>query len=272
MPIYYGKHGTNTDRSSDKFAFINNCGFSERVSHMHVDRPDGRSDYQLIYIKSGEMTFVQGQTSLVLGEGHVVLYRPHQPQNYFVSGASTSYFWIHFAGTAMEQVLHFFEDVCYKIGPLPEFEQFCRLFYMDYHLSGRYNALRYEGELLVLLARICELSHPLPNGDKDYSKISPAVLAMHGDFPRRADNSDLATLCGMSKYYFIKLFKSAVGTTPQQYYTAMIIDKSKQLLETTTHTVGEIATLCGIDDALYFSRLFKKHVGLSPAVYRQKRQ
>ena len=43
MPVYYGKNSVNTDKSSDKFACINNCGFSERVSHMHVDRPDGRS-------------------------------------------------------------------------------------------------------------------------------------------------------------------------------------------------------------------------------------
>jgi AraC-like DNA-binding protein len=74
----------------------------------------------------------------------------------------------------------------------------------------------------------------------------------------------------MSKYYFIKLFKSATGATPQQYYMAMLMDKSKLLLSNTSHTVGEIATQCGIEDALYFSRLFKKHVGCSPSAYRSK--
>lgn len=270
MPFYYGKQKNSSDQGSDRYVHINNCGFCERITQMRVDRPAGRADHQLIYVKSGALTFVFEDRSITLGEGCIFLYRPGDPQRYFVSSPSASYFWIHFTGTEIPRMIEFFEDVCYKIGPFPEFERFCRSFYADFQLAKRHNEMRFEGELIVLLARLSELIAPPQNSERDYSKISQAVLAMHDAFPRRADNEALAALCGISKYYFIKLFKSATGTTPQQYYMTMLMDKSKLLLTNTSHTVGEIAAQCGIEDALYFSRLFKRHVGCSPSEYRQK--
>lgn len=270
MPFYFGKQRNSSDQGSDQYVHINNCGFCERITQMRVDRPAGRADYQLIYIKNGELTFILEGRNISLGEGGIFLYRPNVPQHYFVSSASASYFWIHFTGTEIPRMIEFFEDVCYKIGPFPEFERFCRSFYADFQLAKRHNEMRFEGELIVLLARLSELLHPTEISEKDYSKISKAILFMHDEFPHRADNDTLSALCGMSKYYFIKLFKSATGATPQQYYMTMLMDKSKLLLSNTSHTVGEIAAQCGIEDALYFSRLFKKHVGCSPSEYRMK--
>ena len=270
MPFYYGKQKSSSDRESDKYVYINNCGFCEKITQMQVERPTGRTDYQLIYIKSGEMTFLLEDRRVTLGEGGIFFYRPAKPQRYFVSSPSASYFWIHFAGTEIPRMINFFEDVCYQIGPFPEFERFCRSFYADFQLAKRHNEMRFEGELIVLLARLFELICPPQISEKDYSKISKAVLSMHSHFPFRADNSALSAMCGMSKFHFIKLFKSATGSTPQQYYMTMLMDKSKMLLVNTNHTICEIAALCGVEDALYFSRLFKKHVGCSPSEYRQQ--
>ena len=78
-----------------------------------------------------------------------------------------------------------------------------------------------------------------------------------------------AELCGISEFYFIKLFKKSLGISPQEYYAKIIIDKSTYLLINTDYSISEIATLCGIEDALYFSRMFKKHTGISPRAYRK---
>ena len=100
--------------------------------------------------------------------------------------------------------------------------------------------------------------------------IRPALSVMSSDNPMSVSNEELARLCGLSKSYFVKLFGDIMGTSPQQYHTALLINKSCNLLATSSYNISEIARLCGMEDALYFSRLFKKHVGLSPRDYHKK--
>ena len=87
----------------------------------------------------------------------------------------------------------------------------------------------------------------------------------------RRSNEELAKLCGISKFYFMKLFKKTLGVSPQEYYAELIIDKSSNLLIDTDYSISEISKLCGIEDALYFSRMFKKHMGISPLAYRKNK-
>lgn len=46
---------------------------------------------------------------------------------------------------------------------------------------------------------------------------------------------------------------------------------AQNLLETTDYNISEVAAAVGYDNALYFSRLFRKHIGVSPSEYRKKR-
>lgn len=263
MPAYFSLGTKNSDTVSEKYLHINNCGFCEDMDNTAVSRPRGRQDYQLIYLKSGQMTF--GQQAL--GPGYVYLYKPGQPQHYRVCGVTTTFFWIHFTGRALPDMLQALDGGAVFVGEFPEFERLCKNFYMDHRLSAAPNILYYEGLLVCLIARLTE-KH-LKTGQPHHRKLDAALLAMNQNLTTRFSNDELAQLCGLSRYYFIKLFKSATGLTPQQYYIRQLVDSAKGLLESTDDAVGQIAALCGIEDCFYFSRLFKKHTGLSPADYRK---
>lgn len=56
-----------------------------------------------------------------------------------------------------------------------------------------------------------------------------------------------------------------------EYIRKLRIDKAQHLLDTTTYSVGEIAYLTGFSDQSHFTRIFKQHLGQSPAAYRKKR-
>lgn len=79
---------------------------------------------------------------------------------------------------------------------------------------------------------------------------------------------DMAKYMSMSKFHFAKKFKQAQGTTPLKYFMNMKIQHACVLLDTTNDTIRSIAESLGIDDPYYFSRLFKKVMGLSPKQYR----
>ena len=105
---------------------------------------------------------------------------------------------------------------------------------------------------------------------KKYGRIQKAITYIEENYQKKPDNEYLSKLCYMSKYYFIKTFTAEVGITPQKYCTMIIIDKSKHLLDNTNMKIGDIAKAVGIDDVLYFSKLFKKTTGISPSEYRTR--
>lgn len=270
MFSYYRMTTENSDGVSDKYICLNNCGYNDGLCEMEVRRESGRLDYQLIYVKGGELIFHEESGDRILRGGNVYFYRPGVPQNYSIYGTPTTFFWIHFTGKEAEEMLSFFTEKSYDIGTFPEFERYCRSSYLDFRLAKKYNELLYEGELIILFARLAEKISGDEKQLTDLTKIRPALEAMNASLTEHLSNEELSALCDMNKYYFIKLFKSATGLSPQQYYISLVIDKSKYLLENTRYNISEISRLCGIEDSLYFSRLFKKHTGLSPVNYRKR--
>ncbi len=73
----------------------------------------------------------------------------------------------------------------------------------------------------------------------------------------------------MSTSWFIRSLKQYTGMTPVQYIILIRIAKARTLLESTDYSINEIASIVGYDNPLYFSRIFKKHTGSSPANYRK---
>lgn len=80
---------------------------------------------------------------------------------------------------------------------------------------------------------------------------------------------DLAKLIFKSKSQTIRIFKSAFGVSPYDYYMDNRIKKAVYLLENTAFSIKEIAFKLGFCDTHYFSSLFKKKTGKSPRDYRK---
>ncbi len=83
---------------------------------------------------------------------------------------------------------------------------------------------------------------------------------------------DIIASINISKSHFIRLFKQYTDCTPMEYLNHFRIEKAKELLAQTEFTVKEISTKTGFTDEFYFSRLFKKTIGISPLNYRKYQQ
>ncbi len=74
----------------------------------------------------------------------------------------------------------------------------------------------------------------------------------------------------LSPFYISKIFKSETGDSPINYMIKVRLEKAKESLQTgrvgSVHTVAEAV---GYDDAYHFSKLFKKHFGISPSQMKQ---
>ena len=265
MYFYSGKLSCGKYTETDRFIFVNDFGYCEDYDKMFTYRENGRSDYQLIYVKCGTLTILDQGIKRHLTSGDVCLFRPNEPQIYSIDGENTTHYWILFTGSEVEKMLSFFKERSYHIGAFPEFEHFCHSLWSGLQNEEEMAELLLNGELISIIARIMKLISQ--EGKK--SKLYKAIQIMKSECHIRRSNEELSKLCGISKFYFIKLFKKNLGVSPQEYYAELIIDKSSHLLINTDYSISEIAKLCGIDDALYFSRMFKKHMGISPLAYRK---
>jgi len=79
---------------------------------------------------------------------------------------------------------------------------------------------------------------------------------------------DLAAVANMSKYHFSNRYKALTGYSPIKHFLNMKMEHACYLLDASELSVGEIARNLGYDDPLYFSRLFRKIIGISPRGYR----
>ncbi len=81
---------------------------------------------------------------------------------------------------------------------------------------------------------------------------------------------ELARVFRLSPYYLSHLFKSSEGISIGKFIKDLRITRAKELLESGNTSVTDIALEVGYSDPAYFSKIFKKEIGLSPSQYRRK--
>lgn len=73
----------------------------------------------------------------------------------------------------------------------------------------------------------------------------------------------------INKFYLTRIFKEQFGISVTSYMLQVRITHAKQLLRFTHMSISEIALECGMNDANYFSRMFRKIEGTSPGDFRK---
>lgn len=102
---------------------------------------------------------------------------------------------------------------------------------------------------------------------------SNSIIEMSKEYIRNNFNKDISLdevsrVANISPYYFSKIFKEGTGENFIEYLTGIRIEKAKELLSTTEYSMKEICSMCGYSDPNYFSRSFKKNVGVTPTEYK----
>ena len=126
-----------------------------------------------------------------------------------------------------------------------------------------------------LLALLCELDYATrpatpatPNAGLTLTHRFRELLAKNIKTTHRV--SEYAALLHVTPNHLNKMVKAATGRSPTKWIDEHLILEAKVLLCQTTLPVGEVSTAVGIEDQSYFSRLFKKHEGVTPLTYRKK--
>ncbi len=258
---------------------VGSCGTYQLYTRplLPTHRPRGRVDFQLLYIASGKAHFYFKGREEIVTAGHMVLYRPKEEQKYRYYGADqTEVYWVHFTGNNVTNILRKYGisdqmQVIYT-GISMEYKKIFSQMIQELQLCQKDHE-----ELLTLLLRqllimISRRISSRPKRRNSYLEeaVEEATRYFRENYDKTVSIEDYASSRGMSTSWFIRSFKEYTGFTPMQYILSIRISSAQNLLETTEYTVAEISDIIGYENPLYFSRLFKKQIGVSPSGFRER--
>ncbi len=100
-------------------------------------------------------------------------------------------------------------------------------------------------------------------------EITQIQIWLQDNFYREIIMSQLANKFGMSTRTLNRRFKAALGISPLDFLQTVRINVAKDLLKTSNLSISEIADKVGYQDTGFFTSLFKKHLAVNPAAYRE---
>lgn len=259
---------------------INNCGHYRihTTPVIKTPHPEGRNDYQLLYIAAGRGYFYfKGSTvPTVVPKGNMILFRPGEPQVYsYYAVDKTEVYWVHFTGYKVEEYLARYElpreENVFYTGTSPDYPWIYNQMIRELQLR-RVN----HGEMLSLYMRhiFLTINRYVKEGRETKSdtinEVERAAHYFKENYNKPLSVAEYAREHLMSVNWFIHSFGSVMKMSPMQYVISLRIATAKGYLESTAKNIGEIASEVGYENALYFSRLFKKYTGVTPTEYRKR--
>lgn len=109
------------------------------------------------------------------------------------------------------------------------------------------------------------------NAESSSDAIEASKAYIEANYTKNITLEDVSREVNISSYYLSRIFKESTGKNFIDYLTDLRIEKAKELLSTTSYSMKEICVMSGYSDPNYFSKTFKKNVGVTPTEYREDR-
>ena len=254
------------------------CGYEECASDFRMP-PHTRSEYLIHYITQGRGTYICEGRTYPIRRGELFIIYPSQLVSYHTSPEEPLHFsWIAFTGdhadTLTDQLGFSHNAPVHKLHPQYSISEDIQTLAEQLSSAGFCNDFTIQSLIYSIFSNIAQ-SYSLSG---NYQKESQTVLFEHigkaksyikSNYIYPITVQDIVDHVGLERSYFSKIFHKFTGTTAQNYLLNLRIQRSKLLLERTDYTVREICSYVGMKDEYYFSRAFKRSVGLSPTQYRR---
>lgn len=269
LHIFHERNFTNmiNDESNFYITAIDSVTLIEEKIYpkKHVQYNSTLFTHELIFHSAGNSTFIIDNESFTITPNSILFIPQKKYNNYFAEFNQPESFIDIF----------FFSNIPFNESPLlfdtsanPKIEAYFKqiLYVWTQKNSGfRSKCISLIWQILYELQRKDYVPH------SQYKKLEPAVIYLEKNFKNpHISVENLAKMCDISYCYFQQLFSKKYGVTPIKYIVSLKINYSCDLLNKTSYNISEIAELSGFSDVYFFSRQFKKYIGISPKEYRTR--
>ncbi len=258
---------------------ITDVGYFPNAQYHFRERAEGCGEGILLLCSEGRGRYsLRGGPEIAVGPGQAFLLPPEVPHRYAADEKEPwSVYWLHFTGLSAL-------PLCELIGRQPQ--------PLDVDFAHRETAIEAFRRCFALLKNPCQTEEYFAACQYALTAVSSVVLAgkqaavgltekggravqraiafMKQNLGRAVTLEEIAAAAGFSASHLSSLFKAATDHAPMDYYLRMKMQSAGKELYFTDRSVKEIAAQFGIFDSCYFSRSFKKVMGMSPLAYRNQ--
>lgn len=101
-----------------------------------------------------------------------------------------------------------------------------------------------------------------------YQRLVRSRDFMYSCYDRPIGLSEIAGVACLNQHYFLRQFKNTFGVTPHRFLTLRRLTVASRLFQESDVDVHDVCRMVGFSDVASFSKLFKRHTGMSPGQYR----
>jgi AraC-like DNA-binding protein len=258
---------------------ITDIGFYPNAKYHFRERLNGSDQNIFIYCFEGKGTVAIQNQKYELQSGEFIII-PAKEKHWYEADKKKpwSIYWIHFKGTLSESILELARKnlLGYK-GVLYDNRNTLKLFdeiYAQLERGYSIDNLTYANMCFwhFLTSCIYNSKYDYPSHPKEKDVIDRAIDFLKANTHKILTLHEIADEIHLSASHFSFLFKNKTGFSPIEYFNHLKIQLACQHLLFTHNKIKVIAYELGIDDPYYFSRLFKRVMGVSPEEYRDKRK
>jgi len=261
---FFFSHEYNSN--NNEYLLVNASGYCSTESSIKTHLKNGCTDYLFIYLVSGELYTNIG----LIQPGQLVVFYPVTPIH-IDSSAAVSFHWVHFTGFGAKAVIDSCRfdnanivDVGISDNVIKEFQ----------HLDKE--ALQHEycfkisaaARLTTIMVALSRNKHGTEKQPLKEQKVANSLDYIKKNYCTDISLETLAEIEHLSISRYRTVFKEYMGTAPLDYIITLRIKKACELISESNLNLREVAEAVGYNDQLYFSRIFKKRMGVIPSEYR----
>lgn len=254
----------------------------EHCAPSHSYGPAARNHYLFHYVISGTGILMSNDSSgrtntyqIRSGQGFMIF--PKQINTYIADETLPwEYAWIEFDGLKVKEAL----EIAGLTMDSPIYHSNVRdlsaelkneMLYIAQHSDqSPFHLIGHLYLFLDYLTRSSSSRRLLQGGRMRDFYIKEAISYIEQNFQNDISVEDIAKFCSLNRSYFGKIFRDALGKSPQEFLINYRMSKAAELLKLTELSIGDISNAVGYPSQLHFSRAFKKIHGISPRQWRNE--
>lgn len=256
--------------------YITHIGYFPKASAHYRERRKGCEDNILIYCLNGKGHFIIDDKRFEVSANQFI----HVPatdkyMRYWANEVEPwTIYWVHYRGSSMEAFNNLLnlniskgaQQIPFNQKGIDIWNSIYKSLEMGYSIDNLCNASFCLHHFLATF--FFSDKHLVADAHTATDMITESILFMKDHLDQKLSVDDMAAKHHFSSSHFSSLFRKSTGMPPIDYFLHLKMQKACQLLFSNDSKIKIIALQLGYEDQYYFSRIFKKYMGMSPEQYR----